>query len=171
MLSRSQHAARSLLARSTTLRSVTASAVPCTAVAALPRCAAVNAAAAHLAKAPQRSFRSSRACLSSAVDADADAEPVRPALTSFSADEEALAAAVGQFAREVVGPRVRHMDEEGCLDPLLLQQMFNQGVRWVIESNERSICLYMQPDVRRRLGSLRMLGPVSLHLYLYSRVS
>jgi hypothetical protein len=40
---------------------------------------------------------------------------------------------VGQFAREVVGPRVRHMDEEGCLDPLLLQQMFNQGVSEFIE--------------------------------------
>jgi hypothetical protein len=135
MLSRSQHAARSLLARSVALRSATASVVPSAAVAALPRCAALNAAAAaaHLAKAPQRSFRSSRASLSSAVDADGDAEPVRPALTSFSADEEALAAAVGQFAREVVGPRVRHMDEEGCLDPLLLQQMFNQGVRCFIE--------------------------------------
>lgn len=35
---------------------------------------------------------------------------------------------VSSFAREVIAPRVRKMDEEGRLDPLLLQQLFNQGL-------------------------------------------
>jgi len=114
MLRRSHRVARTLLARS----------VASTAVAvAAPRCS-VAAVAASSVVAPLRALRTSSRVLQSAEGATAP----RPALTSFSEDEEQLRATVAQFAREVIGPRVSQMDEDGRLDPMLLQQLFNQGL-------------------------------------------
>ena len=102
-----------------------------TAVAATAACVAAPRVAA-VAVAPRRSFAVSRPALSSAASGADDSRPaIRPALTSFSDEETMLRETVAQFAREVIGPRVAHMDEQGQLDPMILQQLFNQGLMGV----------------------------------------
>lgn len=93
---------------------------------------AVRAAAPHVAAvavAPRRTFTASRAALS--ASADDSPSTIRPALTSFSDEETMLRDTVAQFAREVIGPRVASMDDHGRLDPMILQQLFNQGLMGV----------------------------------------
>ncbi len=54
-------------------------------------------------------------------------EAVRP-LTTLSEEETMFQAAVRQFAREQVGPRVREMDEAARFDPALLRALFEMGL-------------------------------------------
>ena len=61
-------------------------------------------------------------------DASSSSSAPRPALSTFSAEEDELRSMVSSFARSTIGPRVAKMDEEGVLDPMLLQQLFNQGL-------------------------------------------
>eukprot|EP01127_Copromyxa_protea_P010259 TRINITY_DN2490_c0_g1_i1.p1 TRINITY_DN2490_c0_g1~~TRINITY_DN2490_c0_g1_i1.p1 ORF type:complete len:314 (+),score=87.77 TRINITY_DN2490_c0_g1_i1:9-950(+) len=52
---------------------------------------------------------------------------VRPALTSFSEEENLLRAEVARFADQVVRPKVREMDEKAEYDADVLRQCFEQG--------------------------------------------
>lgn len=49
-------------------------------------------------------------------------------LTVLSEDEIMFRDALGQFARERIGPLVSRMDEEQTMDPELIQSLFAQGV-------------------------------------------
>jgi short/branched chain acyl-CoA dehydrogenase len=53
--------------------------------------------------------------------------PVRP-LTALTEEEKMFQAAVSQFAREQIAPRVREMDEAGLFRKDLLQQFFELGL-------------------------------------------
>jgi len=61
-------------------------------------------------------------------------EAARP-LTALSEEEAMFQAAVRQFAREQVGPRVREMDDAARFDPGLLRGIFEMGLM-AIESPE-----------------------------------
>jgi len=54
-------------------------------------------------------------------------QTLRPALTVFSEDENALRDAVAQFSKEVIGPKVKEMDQKCQHDPVILQKCFEQG--------------------------------------------
>src|SRR5690349_14501358 len=49
-------------------------------------------------------------------------------LTALSEEERMFQAAVRQFAREQVGPRVREMDEAGVFRKDILRQFFEMGL-------------------------------------------
>lgn len=55
----------------------------------------------------------------------------RPALTQWSPEEEQLRESVQRFAREVVQPKVKIMDERSELDKEVLKAMFGQGLMGV----------------------------------------
>ena len=55
----------------------------------------------------------------------------RQAITSWSADEVQLRDSVARFAREVIAPKVREMDEKSELDPEVLKACFGQGLMGV----------------------------------------
>lgn len=71
---------------------------------------------------------SSRLTSSSSEEVGGASSAARPALTTFSSEENELRAMVAAFARTAIQPKVAHMDEVGKMDPILLQQMFNQGL-------------------------------------------
>lgn len=61
---------------------------------------------------------------------------VRPALTSFSEDENAFRDAVREFAEAEVRPKVTSMDEHAKIDPALVSKLFEMGLMG-IESPEK----------------------------------
>ncbi|KAF7294075.1 hypothetical protein MKEN_01454100 [Mycena kentingensis (nom. inval.)] len=69
------------------------------------------------ARLPARAFTSSR-CARSAI----------PSLDTFTEEETMLREAVKRFATDVVGPKVREMDENEMMDPAVIQGLFEQGL-------------------------------------------
>jgi len=57
-----------------------------------------------------------------------DAVPSRPALTTYSEDEQMLIDNVAAFGREVLAPKVMEMDATSKLDPEVLKQLFANGL-------------------------------------------
>ena len=51
-------------------------------------------------------------------------------LHTFTEEEQMFREAVSKFSREVVGPRVRDMDENELVDKDILQALFDQGVHF-----------------------------------------
>lgn len=63
-------------------------------------------------------------------------ENARPALTMFSADEQAFREAVRDFAENEIKPHVQHMDEKAEMRPELVAKLFEMGLMGV-ESPEK----------------------------------
>ncbi|EKX54620.1 hypothetical protein GUITHDRAFT_156886 [Guillardia theta CCMP2712] len=58
-----------------------------------------------------------------------DPEPTsRPAVTALSEEELALKEHVSAFAKEVIGPKVREMDDKGVMDPEIIAACFEMGI-------------------------------------------
>ena len=58
-----------------------------------------------------------------------DPEPTsRPAVTALSEEELALKEHVSTFAKDVIGPKVREMDEKGVMDPEIIAACFEMGI-------------------------------------------
>ena len=53
---------------------------------------------------------------------------MRPAVTMFSEDEEALRQHVERFSLEVLGPKVAKMDKQESLDKDVVDELFSQGI-------------------------------------------
>lgn len=53
---------------------------------------------------------------------------IRPAITTFSEDENDFREAVSSFAQGEILPRRTHMDEQAQMDPTLVQQLFQMGL-------------------------------------------
>jgi short-chain 2-methylacyl-CoA dehydrogenase len=51
-----------------------------------------------------------------------------PSLYTLTDDEQMLKESVAKFAKEVVGPKVKEMDEKEMMDPAIMQGMFDQGL-------------------------------------------
>ncbi|KDQ65118.1 hypothetical protein JAAARDRAFT_28778 [Jaapia argillacea MUCL 33604] len=49
-------------------------------------------------------------------------------LSTYTEDEEMLRESVQRFANEVVGPKVREMDENEMMDPAVIKGLFDQGL-------------------------------------------
>ncbi|KAL2760109.1 hypothetical protein ACRALDRAFT_1073887 [Sodiomyces alcalophilus JCM 7366] len=49
-------------------------------------------------------------------------------ITHFSELETAMAETVSKFANDVIGPKVREMDEAEMMDPAVVEQLFEQGL-------------------------------------------
>jgi short-chain 2-methylacyl-CoA dehydrogenase len=49
-------------------------------------------------------------------------------ITHLSEIEASMAEAVSKFAADVIGPKVREMDEEETMDPAVVEQLFEQGL-------------------------------------------
>ena len=54
-------------------------------------------------------------------------EEISPALTMLTESETMMRDAARKFAREVVAPKVKEMDEHGKLDPEIIQACFDMG--------------------------------------------
>ncbi|KNZ77720.1 Short/branched chain specific acyl-CoA dehydrogenase, mitochondrial [Termitomyces sp. J132] len=57
-------------------------------------------------------------------------------LKNFTDEENMLREAVRRFAADVVGPRVREMDEKENMDPSIIQGLFEQGLMGIETSQE-----------------------------------
>ncbi|KAH9970451.1 acyl-CoA oxidase [Russula compacta] len=57
-------------------------------------------------------------------------------LHSYSEEEELLRESVKRFAQDVIGPRVREMDENEMMDPSVIQGLFEQGLMGIETSAE-----------------------------------
>ena len=57
-----------------------------------------------------------------------DTTPARPALTTFSEEEDAFREAVAAFAEDEVRPRVTAMEQAARLDPTLIPKYFEMGL-------------------------------------------
>jgi len=51
----------------------------------------------------------------------------RPAVTTFSEEEELLRNSVARFSREVIAPKVKEMEENSKICPDIIKQCFEQG--------------------------------------------
>ncbi|KAG6374982.1 acyl-CoA oxidase [Boletus reticuloceps] len=60
-------------------------------------------------------------------------------LDTFTEEEEMLRESVKRFANEVVGPKVREMDERESMDPGIIKGFLNKGNRGTCQS--RSLCV------------------------------
>lgn len=49
-------------------------------------------------------------------------------ITHMSEIETSMAEAVSKFANDVIGPKVREMDEKETMDPTVVEQLFEQGL-------------------------------------------
>ena len=54
--------------------------------------------------------------------------PVTPPLTLFSEDEKLFYDMVSDFAKEKIKPLVSEMDDEACIDPSIIPQLFELGL-------------------------------------------
>jgi alkylation response protein AidB-like acyl-CoA dehydrogenase len=54
--------------------------------------------------------------------------PIAPPLTLFSEDEKLFYGIVCDFAKEKIKPIVRKMDDESCIDPSIIPQLFEIGL-------------------------------------------
>jgi len=60
---------------------------------------------------------------------DVDLSSLTPApITQLTETEALMAEQVSKFAQEQVGPKVREMDEAEAMDPVLVEQLFEQGL-------------------------------------------
>lgn len=60
---------------------------------------------------------------------DVDLSSLTPApITQLTETEALMAEQVSKFAQEQVGPKVREMDEAEAMDPVLVEQLFDQGL-------------------------------------------
>lgn len=50
-------------------------------------------------------------------------------LWNFTEEENMLRETVRRFAQDVIGPKVREMDEKEIMDPAIIQGLFDNGVR------------------------------------------
>ena len=58
-----------------------------------------------------------------------DVSPLDPTpITHFSETEIMLCESVARFAKDVIGPKVREMDEAETMDPQIVEQLFEQGL-------------------------------------------
>jgi len=77
------------------------------------------------ASASRQSLRSlARPISSSAVRR----EPQLNSLSTYTDEEQMLRESVARFAQDVVGPRVREMDEKESMDPVIIKGLFEQGL-------------------------------------------
>ncbi|EGO01481.1 hypothetical protein SERLA73DRAFT_176779 [Serpula lacrymans var. lacrymans S7.3] len=67
-----------------------------------------------------RAFSSSHACRSESSTLNS--------LDTFTDEEQMLRESVKRFATEVVGPKVREMDEKESMDPAIIKGLFEQGL-------------------------------------------
>jgi alkylation response protein AidB-like acyl-CoA dehydrogenase len=49
-------------------------------------------------------------------------------ITHLSEIESAMAESVSKFAADLIGPKVREMDENETMDPAIVEQLFEQGL-------------------------------------------
>ncbi|KAM5540575.1 hypothetical protein V8D89_005606 [Ganoderma adspersum] len=99
------------------LRSATRAVKPSTSV--LPRRALPQVAARHFSR------------------SHVAASDVRPtSLNTFTEEEEMLRESVRRFAEDVVGPKVREMDENEMMDPAIVKALFEQGLMGIETSAE-----------------------------------
>ncbi|KAI0695724.1 acyl-CoA oxidase [Cytidiella melzeri] len=68
--------------------------------------------------------------------ATSSSEPVLNSLNKFTEEEEMLRDTVRRFAQDVVGPKVREMDEKEMMDPEVTQGLFEQGLMGIETSAE-----------------------------------
>lgn len=54
-------------------------------------------------------------------------------LWNFTEEENMLRETVRRFAQDVIGPKVREMDEKEIMDPAIIQGLFDNGVRCLLE--------------------------------------
>ncbi|KZO94849.1 acyl-CoA oxidase [Calocera viscosa TUFC12733] len=80
--------------------------------------------AARLTASRQALRSISRSISSSAVRC----EPPLNSLHTFTDEEEMLRESVRRFAQDVVGPKVREMDENESMDPAIIKGLFEQGL-------------------------------------------
>ncbi|KAF8644323.1 hypothetical protein AX16_008531 [Volvariella volvacea WC 439] len=77
-----------------------------------------------------RAFTSSR-CVASEI-------PTLNSLDTFTEEEQMLRETVQRFAQEVVGPKVREMDENEQMDPAIIKGLFDQGLMGIETSAAHS---------------------------------
>ncbi|KZT62099.1 acyl-CoA oxidase [Calocera cornea HHB12733] len=63
-------------------------------------------------------------------------EPTLNSLSTFTDEEEMLRESVRRFAHDVVGPKVREMDENESMDPAVIKGLFEQGLMGIETSPE-----------------------------------
>lgn len=62
-------------------------------------------------------------------------------LWNFTEEENMLRETVRRFAQDVIGPKVREMDEKEIMDPAIIQGLFDNGVRCLAGISERRLQL------------------------------
>ncbi|KAK2462267.1 hypothetical protein APHAL10511_005573 [Amanita phalloides] len=82
----------------------------------------------HTKRAPVRTLTTTRCIRSEA--------PSLNSLDTFTEEEMMLREAVQRFANDVVGPKVREMDENEMMDPSIIKGLFDQGLMGIETSAE-----------------------------------
>ncbi|KAL2220866.1 putative acyl-CoA dehydrogenase [Thermoascus aurantiacus ATCC 26904] len=78
---------------------------------------------------PSRSLQCARTFSTTPRRRDVDLSSLTPApITQLTETEALMAEQVSKFAQEQVGPKVREMDEAEAMDPVLVEQLFEQGL-------------------------------------------
>lgn len=78
---------------------------------------------------PSRSLQCARTFSTTPRRRDVDLSSLTPApITQLTETEALMAEQVSKFAQEQVGPKVREMDEAEAMDPVLVEQLFDQGL-------------------------------------------
>lgn len=98
-------------------------------LSAVSRLSLRSSRAATLATRPAAGAAVQRKLFSTSRLARSEA-PALP-LLHFTEDEEMFRSAVAQFAQDVVGPKVREMDEAENMDPAVVRGMFDSGLMGV----------------------------------------
>ncbi|KEP55718.1 putative acyl-CoA dehydrogenase short-branched chain [Rhizoctonia solani 123E] len=75
-----------------------------------------------------RSFAAAQTSAARCFSASSIARPELPSLNKFTEEEEMLRDVVSRFAREVVAPKVREMDEAEKMDPAIIKGLFENGL-------------------------------------------
>ncbi|KKY20299.1 putative acyldehydrogenase [Phaeomoniella chlamydospora] len=65
------------------------------------------------------------------ADTAEEAELIPTPITHFSEVETMMSESVSKFAKEVIAPKVREMDENETMDPAIVEQLFEQGLMGV----------------------------------------
>ena len=55
-------------------------------------------------------------------------DAARPALTTWSEDEQAFRMAIREFAESEIKPKVHEMDKNQQMDPSVISQLFQMGL-------------------------------------------
>ncbi|CAE6429306.1 hypothetical protein ACGC1H_000927 [Rhizoctonia solani] len=75
-----------------------------------------------------RSFAAAQTSAARCFSASSIARSELPSLNKFTEEEEMLRDVVSRFAREVVAPKVREMDEAEKMDPAIIKGLFDNGL-------------------------------------------